>query len=155
MIVGSVKLSRLNIRDPELAARHPFQGRLKFRKEGITNFTSMFRFVYDVECLLRELYGDLDGDDLDELLPVIWNIVEEFTKHVCRDIHQEYRDACEYQHGERWIAAPALIHRALQVSMHPDAYCWYTKKFFKSLKKYWPDLIIPQAIRIASNVVKY
>jgi hypothetical protein len=141
MIVGTVKVSRLNIRDPGLATQHPFQGRLKFRKAAITEFTSIFRFVCDVECLLRELYGDVDGDDLDELVRVIWKIVEEFTKHVCCDIYQEYRDAHEYQYRQSWIAAPALTHRAMQVSVAPDAHCWYTKKFVKSLKKYWPELI--------------
>ena len=135
MIVGTVKVSRLNIRDPELATRHPFQGRLKFRRAAITEFTSIFRFVCDVECLLRQLYGDVDGDDLDELLRVIWTIVEEFTKHVCCDIYQEYRDAHEYQYRQSWIAAPALTHRAMQVSEEPDAYCWYAKKFVNSLKK--------------------
>jgi hypothetical protein len=141
LIVSAIEVSRLNKRDPELATEHPFKGKLKFRREGITNFTSIFRFVYDVECLLRELFGDVEGDDLDELLRAIWTIVMEFTKHLCPDIHQEYRDAHEYEYDQAWIVAPALTNRAMQVSVRPDDYGWYTKKFVKSLEKYWPELI--------------
>jgi hypothetical protein len=141
LIVCTIELSALNKRDPQLATRHPFDGKLKFRREGITQFTSIFRFACDVECLLRELYGDVEGDDLDELLPAIWTIVMEFTKHLCPDIYGEYRDAYDYEYDQAWAVAPALTNRAMQVSVHPDAYCWYTKKFVKSLQKYWPDLI--------------
>jgi hypothetical protein len=141
LIVCAVALSRLNNRDLTLASRHPFQGKLKFRREGITNFTSIFRFVCDVECLLRESYGDVEGDDLDELLPAIWTIVMEFTKCVCPDVYREYRDAYEYEYDQSWVAAPALTNRDMQVNVNPGAYCWYSKKFVKSLEKYWPELI--------------
>jgi hypothetical protein len=141
LLACAIGVSLLNKRDPQLATKHPFEGKLKFRREGITNFTSIFRFVCDVECLLRELYGDVEGDDLDELLPAIWTIVMQFTKHLCPDIHQEYCDADEFECGQAWIVAPALTNRAMQVSVRPDDYGWYTKKFVKSLEKYWPGLI--------------
>jgi hypothetical protein len=141
IIVCAVEVSQLKKRDPALASQHPFEGKLKCRREGITNFTSIFRFACDVECLLRELYGDLEGDDLDELLRAIWTIVMEFTRHVCPDIYQEYGDAWDFEYDQAWIAAPALTNRAMQVSVHPDAYCWYTKKFVESLEKYWPEVI--------------
>lgn len=107
----------------------------------MTDFTSICRFVSDVERVLRELYGDVDGDDLDELLRAIWTIVTEFTKYVCPDLHQEYSDAYQYDYDQAWIVAPALTNRAMRVSVDPDAYCWYTRKFVKALEKYWPDLV--------------
>jgi hypothetical protein len=150
VIVCVVEVSRLNERDPRVASRHPFRGNLKFSRDGITDCTSIVRFTFDVECLLRELYGDVENEDLDEVLRAIWTIVLEFTKHLCPDIHQEYHDAYEYEYDQAWIVASALTNRAMQVSVHPHNYSWYTRKFVKSLEKYWPNLIslIPESLEI-------
>jgi hypothetical protein len=78
---------------------------------------------------------------LDKLLYAIWTIVVEFTKYVWPDLYQEYQDAYDYDYDQAWIAAPALINRAMQVSRNSGAYCWYTKKFVKALEKHWPGLI--------------
>jgi hypothetical protein len=156
MLRFAIEASQLNTLDPSFAIDRPFKGKLR-RKEGMRDYTSISLFVRDVERLLRELYGDLDSDALDELLFAIRVIVEEFTGYVCLDVCREYRNADAYdyargigvpegycvssdQHEQAWIAEKALAIRAMQVSTNPDAYCRYTNRFVKALDKYWPNL---------------
>ena len=141
LIECTFKACQLNKRDPVLATWYPFHGKVEFDKEEMTNYTSIVRFMYDIEALLRELYGDVDGDDLVELLDAIDTIVVEFTRYATPDLYQEHRDAYEYGYDQAWIAAPALANRAMQVTVNPDAYGWYTRKFVKALEKHWPSLI--------------
>ncbi len=63
-----IKASHLNRRDVLISMQHPFKGKLKRKKTELREFTSISLFVDDVERALRDLYGDVDGDDLDDLL---------------------------------------------------------------------------------------
>jgi hypothetical protein len=156
MLRFAIEASQLNTLDPSFAIDRPFKGKLR-RKERMRDYTSISLFVRDVERLLRELYGDLDSDALDELLFAITVIVEEFTRYVCLDLCTEYSNADAYDYGlgigvpegysvstdhhqQAWIAEKALAIRAMQVSTNPDAYCRYTNRFVKALDKYWPSL---------------
>lgn len=141
LIACTFEASHLNKRDPMLATCHPFHGKVEFDREEMTNYTSIVRFMYDLEALLRELYGDVDGDDLVELLDAIDTIVVEFTRYARLDLYQEHLDAYEYDYGQAWASTPSLVNRAIQVSDYPDAYCWYTRKFVKALEKHWPSLM--------------
>jgi hypothetical protein len=51
----------------------------------------------------------------------------ELTEYVRPDLYQEHCDADEYDYDQAWIGVPALAHRAMQVSVNPDAYGWYTR----------------------------
>jgi hypothetical protein len=156
MLLAAIEASQLNILDPSLPIDHPFKGKLR-RKQGMQDYTSISLFIRDVERLLRELYGDLESDALDEVLRAIRVIVDEFAIYVRLDLHQEsyYADAYDYANGiglpegyglssdhhqQAWIAEKALAIRAMQVSTNPDAYCRYTNRFAKALDKYWPSL---------------
>ena len=107
--------------------------------------------------MLRELYGDLDSEALEELLEAIRVIVVEFVAYLKPDLHREYCYADDYdygngisvpegycvsssQHRDAWEAERALAIRAMQVSTNPGAYGRYTKRFVRALKKYWLDL---------------
>ena len=98
-----------------------------------------------MEYLLREFCGDadgyVDGDDFVALCDAIWTLVEEFVQYVLPDIYREYKDAYQYEFDHTYIAAPALTNRAMQVSVNPDGYCWYTREFIKALMRHWPELI--------------
>jgi hypothetical protein len=98
------------------------------------------------------MFGDVEGDDLEKLLSAIWMIVMEFTRHLCSDLHQEYRDAYVYEYDQGWAVAAALANRAMQVSLYPHDYGRYTKKFAKSLEKYWPNLlrVMPESLEITT-----
>jgi hypothetical protein len=156
MLLAVIEASQLNKLDPSLSIDHPFKGKLR-RKEEMRDYTSISLFIGDVERVLRELYGDLDGDALEELLFAIRVMVVEFTKYVRPDLHREYydADACDYlvgfdraegygltdeDHQKARIAADALAIRAMQVSAKPDAYCRYTCKFVEALDEEWPHL---------------
>jgi hypothetical protein len=147
LIVSAIEVSRLNERDPDLATKHPFDGKLKFSRERITKSTSIFRLICDVECLLRELFGDVEGDDLEKLRHAIWTIVMEFTEHLCSDIHQKYRDTYEYEYDQAWVVAADLANRAMQVSVHPHDYSWLCR--WRSIG---PNLIslIPESLKITT-----
>ena len=48
----------------------------------IRDITSPSLFVFDVEALVRELYGDGVGDALNVLVVAISQIAEELVKHL-------------------------------------------------------------------------
>jgi hypothetical protein len=159
VIISTIKASHLNGADPLLSIQRPFDGKLKRRKEGIQSFTSISLFVDDVERVLRDLYGDIDSDDLDDLLAAVRGIVNQFARYVRPDLKSEDDDAetidlrvginrpkyyggvssseARYAH----MSAETLAIRAIQVKANPDAYCRYTIKFIEALDKYWPDLV--------------
>jgi hypothetical protein len=154
MLFAAIEASQLNTLDPSFAIGHPFKGKLR-RKDGMQDYTSISLFIRDVERLLRELYGDLDGDAWEELLRAIRVIVDEFATYVCPDLRGECYDAelYDYVRGmpegydvstdgreQAWGAEQALAIRAMQVKNNPDAYCRYTYKFIEALDKYWPNL---------------
>jgi hypothetical protein len=93
MIFFTIKASHLNAVDCELATKHPFHGKLRRRKIGMRDFTSISLFIADVERLLREVYGDVDSGALDKLLRALRTIVVSVTAYVRPDLCEEYNDA--------------------------------------------------------------
>ena len=157
MIFFTIEASHLNAVDCEVAAQHPFQGKLRRKKTGIADFTSISLFIADVESLLREMYGDVDSDALDKLLRAVRTIVLKFTVSSHPDLCDEYYQAgnIDYingigapkgyglscsDHNRAAIAAHSLAIRILRVSVTPDAYSPYTNQFIKALKKHWPNI---------------
>ena len=157
MMFLTIKASQLNTSDCGLAAQHPFWGILGRKKIGICDITSISLFIDDVECLLREEYGDVDSAALDKLLSALRTIVLNFTAYVRPDLSGEYYDAVNVDyingigvpkgyglsssdHHSAEIAAHSLAIRSLRVSVTPDSYSSYTNEFIKTLKKSWPDI---------------
>jgi hypothetical protein len=157
MLLAAIEASQLNTLDPSLSMQYPFKGRLRRRKEGMQDHTSISLFVRDVERVLRDLYGDIDRGELDTLLGAVRDIVVEFTSFVRPDLRAEYFEAHTIDYrmginreegegvssreaGEASLAAMVLAVRAIEVASNPGAYCRYTIKFVKALDKYWPNL---------------
>ena len=67
-MLDTISASYLNTFDPVLSIQHKFDGKLRRQKKHTQDFTSLALFRDDVECLLRDLYGDVESDALDSVL---------------------------------------------------------------------------------------
>src|SRR5437016_8757828 len=85
--------SQINRRDVMISMKHPFKGTLKREKTAMSQFTSIALFVDDIERLLRDLYGDVDGADLNDLVCAIRSVVIEISKYVLPELRTELDDA--------------------------------------------------------------
>jgi hypothetical protein len=148
--------SQINRRDVLISMKHPFKGTLKREKTEMSQFTSIALFVDDIERLLRDLYGDVDGADLDDLVWAIRSLVVEISKYVLPELRTELDNARSVDWGAgRGLegygvsgsmvgagtqAADTLVIRGRAVLCSPDRYSRYTVKFMKALRKYWPEL---------------
>jgi hypothetical protein len=92
-LYGAIKASQLNSFNPTISIQHKFDGALKRAKKGTADFTSLSLFRDDVEYLLRDLYGDVESEALDNVLRAVSLIVESFTKYVCTDLWEEHSEA--------------------------------------------------------------
>jgi hypothetical protein len=92
-MLDTISSSHSNTFDPVLSIRHKFDGKLRRQKEHTQDFTSLALFRDDVECLLRDLYGDVESDALDSVLRAVFRIVEQFAKFVRPDLWKEHSDA--------------------------------------------------------------
>jgi hypothetical protein len=152
-----IKASHLNRRDVLISMQHPFKGKLKRKKTELREFTSISLFVDDVERALRDLYGDVDGDDLDDLLRAITLVVVEFCRYLLPELLSEYDNAAVADHGagrgldpdmsvstrmfrDGLEADHDLAVRAKRILWRRKQYSRYTVKFAKALRKYWPEL---------------
>jgi len=106
-------------------------------------------FTDDVERLLRDLYGDVEGDAVETLRRAVFYIVHEVLYHVRKDIWQEHDDAAAYDYGMYGIGVPEghgihtsqiadalgaqqdLADRVTKVLKDPSAFSEYTVEFAK------------------------
>jgi hypothetical protein len=145
-VFDAIRASHLNCRDPAISIEHKFAGRLKRQKNGRQDFTSISLFCDDVECLLRDLYGDIGGEALDNILQAVFRIVEEFTQFVRSDLWKEHRDAVAADYaggigvpegssisgsecGRGHSARKDLKARILDVRANPTAFSEYIVHF--------------------------
>jgi hypothetical protein len=150
----TIAASHLNTFDPALSIRHKFDGKLKSQKKHTQDFTSLALFRDDVECLLRDLYGDVESEALNSNLRAVFRIVEQFAKFVRPDLWKEHNDAerLDYIFGigvpesgsigsadfHRGMAAKFdLIFRACEVGRAPSAFSEYTVKFANWFREQW------------------
>jgi hypothetical protein len=61
-LFDAILAPHLNILDVALSIQHRFGGELKRKKRAWQDSTSLSLFVDDVECLLHDLYGNLDNE---------------------------------------------------------------------------------------------
>jgi hypothetical protein len=153
-IFYAIKSSHLNSFDPIMPVRHRFGGTSKRTTKGTRDFTSLSLFCEDVECLLRDLFGDIESEALDDVLRAVLSIVEEFTKYVRPDLWREHSDAMALDYmlgigvpdgygisGSDWRQGMAaifdLIVRACNVGANPSAFSDYTVGFAKRFGEHW------------------
>ena len=91
--------SQINRRDVRISMQHPFKGTLKQEKTEMSQFTSLALFVDDIERLLRDLYGDVDGADLNDLVFAIWSVVVEISEYVLPELRAELDSARSVDKG--------------------------------------------------------
>jgi hypothetical protein len=150
----TIKASHLNTFDPTMSIQHKFDGKLRRQKKHTQDFTSLSLFRDEVECLLRDLYGDVESEALDSIVWAVFRIVEAFTEHVRPDLAKEHRDAEDLDYmfgigvpegsaisGSEWgrgiTAKRDLIHRARVVNANPSTFSEYTREFAKLFAERW------------------
>src|SRR5262249_41627213 len=97
-ILDTIKASHLNTFDPALSIQQKFNGKLRRQKQHTQDFTSLALFRDDVECLLRDLYGDVESEALDSLLLAIFRIVQQLAQYVRPDVWKEHHDAVDFDY---------------------------------------------------------
>jgi hypothetical protein len=139
--------------DPATMAIQYTGGRLKLNK-GTQDFTSLSLFYDDVECLLRDLYGDIGSEALDRVLRAVCRIVKELTKYLCPDLWKEHRDAEDFDwilgigmpkswgtSTTEWLcgmkAKASLFRRVREVKANPSIFSDYTREFAKLFAERW------------------
>ena len=153
-MLDTINASHLNTFDPVLSIQHKFDGKLRCQKEHTQHFTSLALFRDDVECLLRDLYGDVESDALDSIVWAVFRIVERFTKYVRPDLWKEHEDAKDFDYMvgigvpegygtgssecRRGLAAQLyLILRVYEVQQEPSAFSDYTIDFANRFSQEW------------------
>jgi hypothetical protein len=147
-ILGTIRASHLNTFDPALSIQHKFEGKLRRQKKHTQDLTSLSLFRDDVECVLRDLYGDVESEALDSLLLAIFGIAQQIAQYVRPDVWKEHDDAEEFDYifgigvpegcgisGSEWrrgmAAKAALFHRVRELNANPFAVSEYTIEFAK------------------------
>jgi hypothetical protein len=92
-LLDTIAASHLSTFDPALSIQHKFDGKLKRQKKHTQDCASLALFRDDVECLLRDLYGDLESEALDSVVLAVFRIVQQFTRYVRPDLWKEHADA--------------------------------------------------------------
>jgi superfamily I DNA/RNA helicase len=150
----TIKASHLDTFDPAMSIQHKFDGKLRRQKKGTQDFTSLALFRDDVECLLCDLYGDVESDALDSIVWAVFRVVESFTEYVRPDLWKEHHDArnLDYMFGiglpegdtlnssdcRRAMAAKAdLIHRVREVNANLTTFSDYTIEFARLFAEQW------------------
>jgi hypothetical protein len=154
-ILGMIRASHLNTFDPALSVQHKFDGKLRRPREHTQDFTSLALFRDDVECLLRDLYGDLESEALDSVVAAVFRIVQQFTRYVRSDLWKEHSDAEDLDYmfgigmpdegmgisGSDWrrgmAAKRRLMHRACEVNAKLSTFSEYTIEFASLFAQRW------------------
>jgi hypothetical protein len=75
-MLDTIRASHLNTFDPVLSIQHKFDGKLRRQQKHTQDFTSLALFRDDVECLLRDLYGDLKSEAMDSVILAVFRIAQ-------------------------------------------------------------------------------
>ena len=145
-IYAAICASSLNTLDPSISIQNRFDGTLRRQKESLQEVTSLSLFRDDIERLLRDLYGDIEGSGMDEVLRAVFCIAEEFTQWVRPDIYREHHNACVWDYidgigvpdggdigssdyGRAYAALEDIRARVREVRDNPSAFGKYTVEF--------------------------
>jgi hypothetical protein len=153
-MLDTIKASHLNTFDPALSIQHKFDGKLRRQKKHTQDFTSLALFRDDVECLLRDLYGDFESEALDSVVLAVFRIVQQFAHYVRPELWKEHHDAEMFdqilfgpgveEYGIsssefcRGMAAKAdLFNRVREVYANQSTVSEYTIEFAKLFAEQW------------------
>jgi len=84
-MLDTIRASQLNTFDSALSIQHKFDGKLRRQKKHTQDFTSLALFRDDVECLLRDLYGDVESEALDSILRAMFRLLNSL-RNLCARI---------------------------------------------------------------------
>jgi hypothetical protein len=101
-----VKASHLNTRDVATSLKYKFGGKLRRANIRWQDTTSISLLIDDLECLLRNLYGDFDDDVIESTRQAILGIVQEFLRFTSNDLWLEHKSAMDIDH---WYDVEALV----------------------------------------------
>jgi hypothetical protein len=153
-MLHTIWASQLNTFDPALSLQHRFDGKLRRQKKHTQDFTSLALFRNDVECLLRDLYGDVESEALDRVVLAVFRVVQYFTKYLRPDLWKEHSDAEDLDYmlgigvpegcginGSQWrrgmVAKADLINRVREVNANLSTFSEYTIEFAKLFAQRW------------------
>jgi hypothetical protein len=154
-MLDTIKASHLNTFDPALSIQHKFGGKLRRQKKYTQDFTSLALFRDDVECLLRDLYGDFESGALDSVVLAVFRIVQQFAHYVRPELWKEHDDAEKFdyilfgtgvpegfgisssQFHSGMAAKAALFNRVREVNANLSTVSEYTIEFGKLFAERW------------------
>ena len=112
----------------------------------------------DIECVLRDLYGDIDSEALENILYSVFSIAKTFTEYARTDLWIEHVHAMDLDYnfgigvpegygisGREWRrgmrAKVRLYTRACEVRTNTSAFSEYTVEFARRFSEQWmlPD----------------
>ena len=116
------------------------------------DYTSIALFGDDVERLLRDLYGDLEGEAITGICNAVATIAEQFVRYVRSDLWDEHHCAGNYYYTSGigvpegcglgysdWAAgmraADELRERVRTVRSNPHSFGEYTHEFVRFCKR--------------------
>ena len=131
--------------------QHRFDGKLRQDDTGWQDTTSISLFIKDVECLLRDLYGDFGDDVIGLVRDATFNIVREFLRYVRNDLWLEHQSAVDIDyccgigvsedmcitgsdHQRAQEGRTYLLDRARGFRAKPDTFSPYTASFLKAFE---------------------
>jgi hypothetical protein len=155
VMLDTIKAAHLNTFDPALSVQHKFDGKLKRQKKHTQDCTSLALFRDDVECLLRDLYGDLESEALDSVVSAVFRIVQQFAHYVRPELWKEHNDAEMFDRNLFGIGVPEgygistrefhdgmdakadLFNRVREVNANQSTVSEYTIEFAKLFAERW------------------
>jgi hypothetical protein len=135
--------SQLNRRVVPTSAGRDAKRKVKRKKSSISADCSISLFIHDVERLLTDLYGDVQGEDFRALMLAVKGTVIKVSRGLDPDLWREYQQAGRMSCGvlgQELKAGEALMKRAREAIAHPTNYGQYTVQFAKAFKQQWPRL---------------
>jgi len=129
----AIRASHLNTLEVGQSLQHKFDGELRRNKIGMQDHTSLSLFVDDVECLLRDLYGESDNQAINLVRSAVFSIGFGIGLPDGMGISGSH-------HRRMHQAVFDLTQRARAVRANPAPFSKYTVSFVDDLHVNWPPL---------------
>ena len=138
-----------------MSIQHKFDGKLTRQKKHTQDFTSLSLFRDEFECLLRDLYGDVESEVLNSIVLAGFIIAEALTKYMRPDLWKEHDDAKDFDYILSGISETEycgigssdyhrgmkakfnLFRRVREVNANPSDFSDYTREFAKLFAERW------------------
>ena len=131
-LVDVIRATKLN--GSEVDASKRVSGTPK-QKTRLLHQTSISLFLDDVECLLSDLYGNIDTVAFDDTMSAVRTIVVEFTRYTRRDFFEEHENARDWDNsleigipGGIWNFEKPVLPRIRRVGEYLEAFACGTPR---------------------------